>query len=87
MLAGSALAFPAISVQAFPDTYLTTDIPYAATSITAGLNHYEAKLHSVPWRERPWQRPAGGEHASEQKPADLSAPHTALHTGATSIGG
>ncbi|HEY4846760.1 MAG TPA: CopD family protein, partial [Methylocella sp.] len=40
-LAGSALAFPAISVQAFPDTYLTTDIPYAVTSVAAGLNHYE----------------------------------------------
>ncbi len=40
-LAGSALAFPAVSVQAYPDTYLATDIPFAATSITAGLKHYE----------------------------------------------
>jgi putative copper resistance protein D len=39
--AGAGLAFPAISVQAFPDTYLSTDIPYAATSIAAGLKHYE----------------------------------------------
>ena len=78
-LAGGGLAFPAISVQAFPDTYLSTDIPYAATSIAAGLNHFEQNCtgcHGVSGH-------GDGPVASSLpvKPADLSAPHTALHTG------
>ncbi|MGA7384240.1 MAG: CopD family protein, partial [Methylocella sp.] len=78
-LVGSGLAFPAISVQAFPDTYLTTDIPYAATSIAPGLRHYEDNCtgcHGVSGH-------GDGPVASSLpvKPADLSAPHTALHTG------
>jgi mono/diheme cytochrome c family protein len=76
---GAGLAFPAISVQAFPDTYLATDIPYAATSIAAGLKHYENNCtgcHGVSGH-------GDGPVASSLpiSPADLSAPHTALHTG------
>ncbi|HUZ91337.1 MAG TPA: CopD family protein, partial [Methylocella sp.] len=79
VLAGGGLAFPAISVQAYPDTYLSTDIPFAATSIAAGLKHYEddcTGCHGVSGH-------GDGPVASSLpiKPADLSAPHTALHTG------
>jgi putative copper export protein/mono/diheme cytochrome c family protein/peroxiredoxin len=78
VLAGGGLAFPAISVQAYPDTYVTTDIPFAATSIAAGLKHYEdncTACHGVSGH-------GDGPVASSLpiKPADLSAPHTALHT-------
>ena len=78
MLAGSAIAFPAISVKAYRDTYLTTDIPYAAPSLAAGLRHFEencAACHGVSGH-------GDGPLASSMpiKPADLSAPHTALHT-------
>ena len=78
-LVGSALAFPAISVQAFPDTYLTTDIPYAATSITAGLNHFEQNCTGCHGVSGHGDGPAAS--SLPVKPADLSAPHTALHTG------
>ncbi len=78
-LVGSALAFPAISVQAFPDTYLTTDIPYATTSITAGLNHYEQSCTGCHGVSGHGDGPAAS--SLPVKPADLSAPHTALHTG------
>jgi copper resistance protein D len=78
VVAGSALAFPAISVQAYPDTYLTTDIPYDARSLAAGLRHYEdncTPCHGVSGHgDGPMAR------TLPVKPADLSAPHTALHT-------
>jgi len=78
-LAGSGLAFPAISVQAFPDTYLVTDIPYAATSISAGLNHFEQNCTGCHGVSGHGDGPAAS--SLPVKPADLSAPHTALHTG------
>jgi len=79
-LAGSALAFPAISVQAFPDTYLTTDIPYAVTSVAAGLNHYEQNCTPCHGVSGHGNGPLAPSMPVTQKPADLSAPHTALHT-------
>ncbi|MGH6819336.1 MAG: CopD family protein, partial [Methylocella sp.] len=79
-LAGTALAFPAISVQAFPDTYLTTDIPYAVTSVAAGLNHYEQNCTSCHGVSGHGDGPLAPSMPVTQKPADLSAPHTALHT-------
>jgi putative copper resistance protein D len=78
-LAGSGLAFPAISVQAYPDTYLATDIPFAATSITAGLKHYEENCTGCHGVSGHGDGPAAA--GLPIKPADLSAPHTALHTG------
>jgi mono/diheme cytochrome c family protein/peroxiredoxin len=78
-LVGSGLAFPAISVQAFPDTYLATDIPYAATSIAAGLNHFEQNCTGCHGVSGHGDGPAAS--SLPVKPADLSAPHTALHTG------
>jgi putative copper export protein/mono/diheme cytochrome c family protein/peroxiredoxin len=78
-LIGSGLAFPAISVQAFPDTYLVTEIPYAATSITAGLNHFEQNCTGCHGVSGHGDGPAAS--SLPVKPADLSAPHTALHTG------
>ncbi|HUB65006.1 MAG TPA: CopD family protein [Methylocella sp.] len=79
VLSGAGLAFPAISVQAFPDTYLTTDIPYAATSIAAGLKHYEDNCTGCHGTGGHGDGPAAA--GLPIKPADLSAPHTALHTG------
>jgi copper resistance protein D len=79
VLVGAGLAFPAISVQAFPDTYLSTDIPYAATSIAAGLKHYEDNCTGCHGVGGHGDGPAAS--SLPIKPADLSAPHTALHTG------
>ena len=78
LVTGCALALPPISVPAFPSTYLTTEIPFSVTSIAAGLKHYEDNCtgcHGVSGH-------GDGAAASSLpvKPADLSAPHTALHT-------
>src|ERR1700730_10652834 len=78
-VAGCALAMPAISVPAFPSTYLTTDIPFATTSIAAGLKHYEDNCTSCHGVSGHGDGPAAS--SLPIKPADLSAPHTALHTG------
>jgi putative copper resistance protein D len=78
VLAGGGIAFPAISVQAYPDTYLTTDIPFAATSIAAGLKHYEDNCTACHGVSGHGDGPASA--GLPIKPADLSAPHTALHT-------
>jgi putative copper export protein/mono/diheme cytochrome c family protein len=77
-VAGFALAMPPISVPAFPSTYLTTDIPYAATSIAGGLNHYEQNCTPCHGVSGHGDGPAAS--SLPVKPADLSAPHTALHT-------
>jgi putative copper resistance protein D len=79
ILAGAALALPAISVEAYPDTYLTTDIPYSAQSIAEGLRRVEdncTPCHGVSGL-------GNGPMAKTlpRQPADFSAPHTALHTG------
>ena len=68
-----------IPVPAFPSTYLTTDIPYDATSITAGLNHFEQNCTGCHGVSGHGDGPAAS--SLPVKPADLSAPHTALHTG------
>lgn len=78
IVAGAALALPAISVQAYPDTYLTPDVDFAAESIAHGLAKYEedcTACHGVSGR---------GDGPSAKglpvPPADLSAPHAATHT-------
>lgn len=78
LIAGAALALPAISVQAYPDTFLTTEIPYSTQSVAAGLRHFEENCtpcHGVSGL-------GNGPLAKSMKvqPADFSAPHTSLHT-------
>lgn len=78
-LAGSGLALQAISVQAYPDTFLGSDIPYSVESIASGLEHFEQNCtpcHGV-------SALGNGPMARRlpRIPADFSAPHTALHTG------
>jgi putative copper export protein/mono/diheme cytochrome c family protein/peroxiredoxin len=75
---GCALAMPPISVPAFPSTYLTTDIPFAVPSIAAGLKHYEDNCTGCHGVSGHGDGPAAS--SLPVKPADLSAPHTALHT-------
>jgi copper resistance protein D len=78
-VAGCAMALPVISVPAFPSTYLETDIPFAATSIAPGLKHYEDNCTGCHGVSGHGDGPAAS--SLPVKPADLSAPHTALHTG------
>ena len=76
--AGAAIALPAVSVQAYPDTYLTTDIPYAARSIASGIKAYEDNCTGCHGASGHGDGPLAKDLPI--KPADLSAPHTALHT-------
>lgn len=79
-VAGSALALPAISVKAYPDTYLTTEIPFAVTSVAGGLKHFEDNCTPCHGTSGHGDGPLAASMPVNQKPADLSAPHTALHT-------
>ncbi len=79
-LAGSGLAFPAISVKAYPDTYLTTDIPFSVNSVAGGLKHYEDNCTPCHGTSGHGDGPLASGMPVNLKPADLSAPHTALHT-------
>jgi putative copper export protein/mono/diheme cytochrome c family protein/peroxiredoxin len=78
LVAGCALALPPISVPAFPSTYVTTEIPYAVTSIAGGLKHFEQNCTGCHGVSGHGDGPAAS--TLPVKPADLSAPHTALHT-------
>ncbi|WOJ90591.1 CopD family protein [Methylocapsa polymorpha] len=78
-VAGAGLALPAISVQAYPDTFLGSDIPYSVEAIASGLDHFEQNC-------TPCHGVSGLGNGPLAKtlpriPADFSAPHTALHTG------
>jgi putative copper export protein/mono/diheme cytochrome c family protein len=76
---GAGLALPAISVQAYPDTFLTTEITYSTQSVGHGLSLFEQNCtpcHGVSGLGNgPMAR------SLPRAPADFSAPHTALHTG------
>ncbi len=78
-LAGTGLALQAVSVQAYPDTFLGSDIPYSVESISSGLEHFEQNCtpcHGVSGL-------GNGPMAKTlpRTPADFSSPDTALHTG------
>lgn len=78
LVAGGALALPAISVRAYPDTYLTPNVDFAVESIAHGLGEYEENCvfcHGLSGRG---DGPLRGTLA--RPPADLSAPHAATHT-------
>ncbi|SFK50716.1 CopD family protein [Methylocapsa palsarum] len=78
VIAGCALALPAISVQAYPDTFLTTEIPYATQSIAAGLRHIEDNCTPCHGDSGLGNGPMA--KSLPRPPADFSAPHTSLHT-------
>lgn len=78
VVAGMALALPAISVQAYPDSYLTPDVDFAVESIAHGLTKYEENCTACHGVGGHGDGPAG--KGLPLPPADLTAPHTALHT-------
>src|SRR5579883_422175 len=73
-------SFAATWVQAYPDTYLTTDIPFSTASVAAGLRHYEENCTACHGVSGHGNGPLAASMPVDKKPADLSAPHTALHT-------
>ena len=67
-----------LSVTAYPDTYVTTTVAYQTVSIANGLHLFER--HCVVCHGSDGR--GGGPHAATlpKPPADLTQPHTALHT-------
>ncbi|WP_198017218.1 CopD family protein [Methylocapsa acidiphila] len=78
-LAGSGLALQAVSVQAYPDTFLGSDTPYSVESISSGLELFEQNCTPCHGVSGLGNGPLAKSMA--RVPADFSAPHTALHTG------
>jgi putative copper export protein/mono/diheme cytochrome c family protein len=78
VVAGAALALPAISVRAYPDSYLTPDVDFAVESVAHGLDRYEAYCTPCHGAGGRGDGPAG--KGLPLRPADLTEPHTALHT-------
>jgi len=77
-LGAAAVALPALSVDAYPDTYRASNVAYQTISVAAGAELFAAHCTSC--------HGAGGHgdgplaKALPLPPADLTAPHTALHT-------
>lgn len=78
MIVAAALALPALSVDAYRDTYRSSNVPYQTISVTAGMGLFAMHCASC--------HGAGGHGDGPLAknlplpPADLTAPHTALHT-------
>lgn len=75
---GLALALPPLAVEAYPDTYRRSDVPYEAISVANGERLFAEHCTSC--------HGAGGKGdgiraaSLPKKPANLTEPHTALHT-------
>lgn len=67
-----------LSVPAFPDTYLRSDVPYLAASVVQGQQLFEE--HCVVCHGAGGLGDGVEAAALPVPPADLSEPHTALHT-------
>lgn len=78
ILCGTAVLAWALAVPAYPDTYRRSQVPYLTTSVVHGRMLYAE--HCVACHG-PGGRGDGPLAASlPRPPADLSEPHTALHT-------
>jgi len=77
-IGAAALALPALSVDAYPDTYRKPSVPYQTLSVASGAELFATHCSACHGR--------GGRGDGEQAtrlalpPADLTAAHTALHT-------
>ena len=77
-LAGMGVALWSLSVPAYPDTYRRSTVPYLTVSIFEGKKHFERQCTAC--------HGTGGlgdglaAKGLPKQPANLSEPHTALHT-------
>jgi putative copper resistance protein D len=73
-----ALALPALSVPAYPDTYRKPSVPYQTVSVASGERLFAANCVSCHGRSAHGDGPQVA--SLKLPPADLTEPHTALHT-------
>lgn len=76
--AGLAVALPAIAIDAYPDTYRRTTVPYHAISIANGAQVFSIHCVSCHGVSGVGNGPVA--KSLPVPPADLTEPHTALHT-------
>jgi copper resistance protein D len=77
-LAGMGTALWSLSVPAFPDTYRRSTVPYLTVSIFEGKKHFERQCTACHGLGGLGDGPAA--KGLPKQPANLSEPHTALHT-------
>ncbi len=75
---GAGLALPPITVDAYPTTYRRPEVPYTASSITAGAALYAEQCAACHGGDGRGDGPAAS--ALPRPPADLRAAHTGQHT-------
>ena len=78
LVASAALALPAISVEAYPDTYRKPTVPYQTISVAAGQQLYAAHCAGCHGTSGHGDGPQA--RGLSRPPVDLTEPHTALHT-------
>jgi putative copper resistance protein D len=78
LLGGLALSLPALTVDAYPDTYRRTDTAYAAVSVARGAELYGQ--HCVACHGAGGRGDGPAAARLPKPPANLTEPHTALHT-------
>jgi putative copper resistance protein D len=76
--AGLALAVHALLVDAYPETYRRSSVPYQTVSVAVGAELFEQHCAGCHGRTGRGDGELG--KALSIRPADLTEPHTALHT-------
>jgi len=77
-LVGMVTALWSLSVAAYPDTYRRSTVPYLTVSIYEGKRHFERQCTACHGPGGLGDGPAA--KGLPKPPANLSEPHTALHT-------
>jgi putative copper resistance protein D len=78
LLGGGALALEALSVDAYPDTYRRPTVPYQTISVAQGATLFAE--HCTGCHGRTGRGDGALGRGLPIRPADLTEPHTALHT-------
>lgn len=77
-LAGIGVVSWSLSVPAYPETYRRSTVPYLTVSIAEGKKHFERHCTTCHGQGGLGDGPAA--NGLPRQPANLSEPHTALHT-------
>jgi putative copper export protein/mono/diheme cytochrome c family protein/peroxiredoxin len=78
VLAGGAVALSQLAVPSFPDTFRRSEVPYLTLSIFRGKQLFEDNCTICHGTGGRGDGPGG--KSLRRRPADLTAPHTVLHT-------
>jgi putative copper export protein/mono/diheme cytochrome c family protein/peroxiredoxin len=77
-IAGAGAGIWSLSVPAFPDTYARSTAPYLTVSIAEGMGHFQR--YCTPCHGNGGLGDGSAAISFKVRPANLTEPHTALHT-------